>query len=189
MREQFQSLPTLHRDKLLRQLDRCQHSSFQVLYREMMDRPPINGTESQNDAVLSQDSGQPTDFDEPQPASGSNDSNTDNGSPFGTHDSPIQHDSGAVSGNDDMNDSFEVISNPSQPTMNLRNPRRFGQPDLDSFQNPSREYNMTNAFINDAPIDEDVSPDLGIYHICKHAKLGFYGQDYIFKLLLHDYMM
>ena len=166
-----ENVPVIHRDAMLRLLDRREFSSFQSLYKELMDLPPheqmfgnfneiFNGMSNDNESnqnSQSQDSGQTSG----NQSSGHQSSASNQDEPS----VPNTHDSGRDTENDEeINQSFQEISN-SQPNHRLRHPRRSFPSSSTNFDRFSRELNISNSLDEGRPIDADLSENIGIFFI------------------------
>lgn len=178
-------VPVIHRDKMLRLLDRKQYSSFQTLYKEIIDNAvqieagdrgdvaidnqnevnENNAADEENASVGDQNAlNDNANIEEPSQDSGHGEENN-RSSESGQDESSGNNtqDSGAATGNEELNQSFrEEIENPSQGERNLRHPRRSGQR-LSAIENPSLELRISNALNEERSVDYDLSQDLGFF--------------------------
>ena len=197
MTQNHRDVPVINRDAMLRLLDRRQYSSFQTLYKELMDNPQIeninensNSNEQPNEIdpnqnSSSQDSGNRDDIINSSQSGNDTQNFVSDGSNEGINQDfssgDTTQDSGTVTGNEVLNESFEEIENPSQPH-NLRHPRRSDQTPISNFENPSGELNLSNALREGQPVDADVSNNIGIFQMLFIRIYCFLG--HIFKDIL-----
>ena len=187
-----ENVPVIHRDAMLRLLDRSQYSSFQTMYKELMDRPPheqifgnvtenLNENEpnpsgtgqnssgnrqnsNANDTVPNSDETRPNQNSQSQD-SGHMSENQSSSSNRDESSVPNTQDSGRHTENDEvLNQSFEEIDNSSsQPHTRFRHSRRSDQSSFGNFETPSREARISNSLAEGQPIDANLSENIGIF--------------------------
>ena len=183
-----ENVPVIHRDAMLRLLDRRQYSSFQTLYKELMNQTPHeqifgNVTENLNDSGQNSNStgsngtipnANQTEQDSNGTETLQNSNTQDSGRTSEDQSSssnrdessvPNTQDSGRHTVNDEgFNQSFEEIGNSSsQPQTRFRHSRRSDQTSFGNYDTPSREANLFNSLAEGQPIDANLSENIGIF--------------------------
>ena len=185
-----ENVPVIHRDAMLRLLDRRQYSSFQTLYKELMNQTPHeqifgNVTENLNDSGQNSNStgsngtipnANQTEQDSNGTETLQNSNTQDSGRTSEDQSSssnrdessvPNTQDSGRHTENDEeLNQSVEEIGNSSsQPQTRFRHSRRSDQSNFGNYDTPSMEARISNSLAEGRPIDADLSENIGIFFI------------------------